>query len=300
MTLSNKEKQKNILNFLIKKFNETPDNDFDDETIAKECNLDLTDAKGLCILMAQEGLIDHTLSAGKFRFYKINNVGKKKLENISESNIQAYDLLKNLEQTIRKLIEVELSKTNDRWWKELVPGDVKQNAESRKNKDESRKNWKYDSQPLINYIDFTDYAKIIIQKNNWKEVFKFIFHDKDKINLKLKEIEPIRNTISHTRDLDDTEKRQLEFYSEELLRTISYFYDNENIILKQKLLAKKQVSLPQISVSFDRIVYPLYSKVYLRANMPDTIPGEPILFQVFNSQEKLLVEKKSILKHMTM
>lgn len=295
MSLSEKEKQKKILDYLNKKFKENPDNDVDDETIAKECNLDTKEAKGLCILLEQDNLIEHTMSAGKFRFYKINSTGKKELEktkNFDDSNIQSYVILKNLEQTIRRFIEQELSEINKNWWKQLIPVDVKRDAEERKNIDESRKNWDFKKQSLINYINFTDYAKIIIMKNNWKEVFQYIFHDKNKIDSKLKEIEPIRNAISHTRDLDTTEELQLKFYSEEILRAISYYYDNKEMILKDKLRIKKPISLPQISVSFDRFVYPLHSTVHMRTNMPKVISGELITFQVFNSKGKLLVEKQ--------
>ena len=284
-----------ILDCLNKKFKENPEYDVDDETIAKECNLDVKEVKGLCILMEQDNLIDHTTSAGQFRFYKINSTGKKELEKtekVDDLNTQSYVILKNLEQIIRKLIEQELSEINKNWWKQLIPGDVKQDAEGRKNDDESRKDWNFKKQSLINYIDFTEYAKIIIRKNNWNDVFQYVFRDKNKIDSKLKEIEPIRNAISHTRDLDATEERQLKFYSEEILRSISYYYDNKETILKDKLRIKKPISLPQISVAFDRIVYPLHSTVYMRANMPEVISGEPIIFQVFNSKGKLLVEKQ--------
>jgi len=240
-------------------------------------------------------LIDHTDTAGKFRFYKINNSGKKeleKLENLENSKNESYLILKNLEESLRQFIECELSTLNEKWWKQLIPGDVRRIAEKRKKGDEKRKTWNYEKQPLINYIDFNDYAKIIINKNNWKEIFQFIFHDRNKIESKLNEIEPVRNAISHSRDLDKIEERQLKFYSEEILRAISYFNDNREEILKNKLQIKKSISLPQISVSFDRWVYPLHSTVHLRANMPEVLPGEPIMFQVFNSQGKLLVEKQ--------
>jgi len=280
---------------LNRKFKENPVYDIDDGTIAKDCNLEKKDVKGLCILMAQDGLIDHTTSAGQFRFYKINSRGKKeseKLENLDDSNLEAYRLLKKLESRMRQFIEKELSEINIQWWKQLIPRDVKQNAEERKDKDENRKNWKFKKQPLINYIDFTDFAKVLTQKNNWKEKFQYVFRDKNKIDAQLKEIEPIRNAISHSRDLDPLEERQLKFYSEEILRSISYYYNNKEQILKEKSTIKEPKVLPQISVSFDRRVYPLHSKVHMRANMPEVIPGTPIIFQVFNSTGKLLITKE--------
>ena len=231
--------------------------------------------------------------SGPNRIYglRITPKGIEKLENLDDSNLEAYRLLKNLENRIRQFIEKELSEINRNWWKQLIPSDVKQNAEEKKDKDENRKNWKFEKQALINYINFTDFAKVLTQKNNWKEIFQYVFRDK-KIDAQLKEIEPIRNAISHSRDLDPLEGRQLKFYSEETLRSISYYYDNKEQILIEKSNIREPVALPQISVSFDRRVYPLHSVVHLRANMPKVIPGTPIIFQVFNSTGKLLVTKE--------
>ena len=47
-------------------------------------------------------------------------------QNNSESN---YLLLKNLEEKIREFLEQELSKLTPQWWKQRIPGDVKENAE---------------------------------------------------------------------------------------------------------------------------------------------------------------------------
>lgn len=219
---------------------------------------------------------------------------QNKMQKTTDTYIQSYEILKNLEEKIRNFIETELSEYNPKWWKQLIPGDVKENAESRKKEDEERKTWDFKEQHLISYIDFTDYEKIITQKNNWKEIFKYVFRDVDAISAKLKEIEPIRNAISHTRNLDKYEEKQLGFYSEEILRAISYYYDNKEKIKKQKAAEKIEKELPTvpIAVSFDRTVYPTASKVYIRANVPEIIVGKPIVFQVYNSKNKLLLTKQ--------
>jgi len=226
---------------------------------------------------------------------KLSSKQTEKPEKILDDlNTESYRLLKKLESRMRQFIGKELSEVNIQWWKQLIPPDVKENAKKRKNRDEERKNWNFEKQDLINYIDFTDYAKIITQKNNWKEVFQYVFRDKNKIEAQLKEIEPIRHAISHSRDLDDLEERQMKFYSEEILRSISYYYDNKKKIMKEKSKIKEPITLPQIAVSFDRRVYPLHSTVHLRANMPKVIPDAPIIFQVFNPKGKLLITKEII------
>ena len=214
-------------------------------------------------------------------------------EELSES-AKSYHMLKKLEQEIRKFLEKELSEINPKWETELIPEKVRETAIHRKTDDENRKMWTFKKQPLLSYIYFTGYEKIIILEENWDKIFNYVFHDKKAISVKLKEIEPIRNAIAHTRNLDDKEKENLRFYSQDILSNIAYYYDNKEDVKKQKELEKKEkevVAIP-ISVSFDRTVYPLRSKVYLRANVPKTINGKPIIFQVLNSQNKLLVTKQ--------
>jgi len=213
---------------------------------------------------------------------------------VSTSIPDSNNILKNLETEIRRFIEAELSELNSKWWKQLIPGDVKEEAEKRKNDDEKRKTWEFKEHKLISYINFPEYDKIITQKNNWNEIFQDVFRDKNRISTTLKGIEPIRNAISHTRNLDPLEEKQLIFYSEEVLRAISYYYDNKEKIKKQRVIQTVEKEKPAfpISVSFDRTVYPLQSKVYLRANIPKINVGKPIIFQVYNSQNKLLVTRQ--------
>ena len=210
-------------------------------------------------------------------------------QNNSESN---YLLLKNLEENIRQLIEEELSKNNPHWWKQRIPRDVKETAEERKQKDEKRKIWDYDEQPLISYIDFTDYEKIITKNDNWNDVFQDIFHDKTAISAKLKAIEPVRNTISHTRNLDPHEIKQLKFYSEEILKSISYYIKNKSKIVSEKIAFTEPVSPTFFAVSFDRTVYPINSTVYLRANIPKLITNELLIFQILNNKHEIIFDRR--------
>lgn len=54
----------------------------------------------------------------------------------------------------------------------------------------------------------------------------------------------------------------------------------------------EELPIVPISVSLDRTIYPINSTVHLRANIPKTIPDKPILFQIFNNNHELLVEKE--------
>ena len=74
--------------------------------------------------------------------------------------------------------------------------------------------------PLICYVDFTDYGKIILRKDNWRDVFEKIFKDKTILQAKLRELEPIRNDIAHNRKLNVEQFEILKLYSKHIIRCI--------------------------------------------------------------------------------
>jgi len=135
---------------------------------------------------------------------------------------EEYELLKQLELDLRKLIEEKLSKISKRWWKERIPPDIRKNAEERKKKEERLWPWIQPGRDysLIHYINFSEYSKIITRKDNWKDVFKDIFKDEKIIEVRLKEIDAIRNKIAHFRPLTDTERKKLKLYADEILNCI--------------------------------------------------------------------------------
>jgi hypothetical protein len=129
-----------------------------------------------------------------------------------------YDILQKLEKVLREFISKELSKITPYWWTQRVPPDVCQRAEERKAKNESLWPWHQKKElSLIYYIDFPDYIKIISRKDNWKEVFVLIFRDKEAISTKLRELEPIRNDIAHSREISIQAGKKLEIYAEEII-----------------------------------------------------------------------------------
>ena len=149
-------------------------------------------------------------------------VGRKKpSQKIPYPPQEPYKILKELETKMRDCIQVKLGSLSKNWWKEKVPKDVKDRAESRKNKNEKQYPWhKEKSLPLVFYIDFTDYIKIILRRDNWKDKFQKVFKDKEIVSAKLRELEPIRNAIAHSRELNKTEFNKLKLYSEDLCSCI--------------------------------------------------------------------------------
>ncbi len=134
-----------------------------------------------------------------------------------------YDTLQRLENALREFISKELSKKTPDWWNQRVPSDVSQRAEERKNKSESLWPWHQEKDlPLIYYVDFPDYIRIITRRDNWKETFAPIFRDKEAISTKLRELEPIRNDIAHSRDISAQAREKLEIYAREIIAAAPY------------------------------------------------------------------------------
>lgn len=129
-----------------------------------------------------------------------------------------YDTLLRLENALREFISKELSKITPDWWIQRVPSDVCQRAEDRKARSENLWPWHQEKDlPLIYYVDFPDYIRIIIRKDNWKETFSSKFKDKEAVSAKLRELEPIRNDIAHSRDVSAQAREKLEIYVREII-----------------------------------------------------------------------------------
>jgi hypothetical protein len=72
----------------------------------------------------------------------------------------------------------------------------------------------------LHFIDFSDYSKIILRKDNWRSCFKNIFKDEQITGSKIKELEPLRNSIAHGRELTKRQEDKLVMLTEELLECL--------------------------------------------------------------------------------
>ena len=135
----------------------------------------------------------------------------------------AHHTLRKFETNMREFIENKLKETaGNNWWKQRIPPDVRSKCEDRKEKREVSYPWMTKKEyPLLCYADFTDYAKIILRTDNWKEIFKNVFQDKAWIKTKLRELEPIRNDIAHNREIPEEDAQKLEMNTREILRCVS-------------------------------------------------------------------------------
>ena len=134
---------------------------------------------------------------------------------------EAYALLNELEESLRKVIEGTLSPLSSNWWKVRVPIDVRTNAEARKQKNDRQWPWitGRDLHPIY-YVGFPDYVRIIRKKDNWREAFVRVFKDEEFISVKLRELEPIRNSVAHSRPLPKNGLEKLRINSKDILRLL--------------------------------------------------------------------------------
>jgi HEPN superfamily Swt1-like protein len=128
-------------------------------------------------------------------------------------------LLRHLEQDLREFISGQLSGLTPNWWLDRIPQEVRNAAERRLLARERTWPWTpgVESTP-IHYVDFSDYAKILVFGQNWIDVFGRFFGDMEIVKSKLRELEPIRNDVAHSRTLSHDGRTKLRLYAGELTR----------------------------------------------------------------------------------
>jgi hypothetical protein len=133
-----------------------------------------------------------------------------------EQSPDSTKILKNLEKALRVFIERELGNVSKDWW-QRVPSDIRKFTENRKSRSEVMWPWyPPTSTNIVDYLDFSDYRKIILDPGNWKEVFSKFFKNSSFIETRLVELDPIRNDIAHSRQLTKLASDKLRIYSAEL------------------------------------------------------------------------------------
>jgi hypothetical protein len=59
--------------------------------------------------------------------------------------------------------------------------------------------------------------------DNWNDVFKEIFVDNDILDSKLRELDQIRNSIAHNRDLAEDDTIRLKLLANDILKCLEVF-----------------------------------------------------------------------------
>ncbi len=135
----------------------------------------------------------------------------------AETSPDASKLLRNLEMALRRFIECELRKAENNWW-QRVPLDIRKGAEKKKSRSESMWPWyPPTSTNVVDYLNFYDYRHIILENNNWALVFSRFFKTQSFVEVRLGELEPIRNDIAHSRSITPVTVEKLRMFSTELI-----------------------------------------------------------------------------------
>lgn len=143
------------------------------------------------------------------------------LPSLSTGNGDALSL-RTLERALRGCIEGRLSALTPRWWEERIPPEVRARAERRKSLRNRVWPWLEGGEHSpIEYLDFPDYSKVILDAQNWTQAFADVFVDQKNLDVKLHELEPIRNDIAHSREPTRANRDRLRLYSAELVQQMS-------------------------------------------------------------------------------
>jgi len=133
---------------------------------------------------------------------------------------EAYQVMKQIEQTLREFVSRRLTTVDARWWRTRVPGPIRADAEERKRGRELVPWLAPGDYDVLYFLNFADYKTIILRNDNWYQAFEKTFRDKEWLSYTMRVLEALRNDTMHTRDLTDQEMMLLKITSEQLNRAI--------------------------------------------------------------------------------
>ena len=115
--------------------------------------------------------------------------------------VDAYDILIQLEQTLRELIENKLRHVHGApWWRRGIPHGVRNDCEQRKKEKEGR-GQEVHHPILYAYID--DYRSIIAEGQNWRDLFSPVFRNRTELEASFIWVSRARPAIAHVRPIAD-------------------------------------------------------------------------------------------------
>jgi hypothetical protein len=155
-------------------------------------------------------------------FYSLIEIYSSVKPPLEQTSKEDYADLNELETSLRQYVEKQMSKISPKWWKERIPRDVQELSEQRKKGNEEC-SWPWygkGSESLMCYIDFSDYARILLRRDNWRDCFRKAFKNQTQLQASLERLEPIRNTIAHNRALTPDQKMTLSIEKKFILSCI--------------------------------------------------------------------------------
>lgn len=125
---------------------------------------------------------------------------------------ESYPRLFILENSIRALIAMILSKVKKDWWEELVSKDVQESVQKKIEKEKKYPHRKSRGKAPIDYSDFSDLLKIV---NKNMPRFKAIIVNEEWFKTSMNEVYMSRNNVAHSVLLSEEDKAKINtFYTE--------------------------------------------------------------------------------------
>ena len=130
-----------------------------------------------------------------------------------------YELLYCLENSIRELVESTLREAygRDRWWEYGVELAIRKSAEKRQADDEKARWHGPRGDSLLSYVDFPQYADIIV--NQW-QFFEPLLGDQSWVNYYFAELNRTRRALAHTGRLTSADVERMEVRVRDWLRAV--------------------------------------------------------------------------------
>lgn len=130
----------------------------------------------------------------------------------------AHDRLQRFETQLRQFIDDEMTRAfGDHWTECRIPDPMRKSWIDKREK--ARANGEVDH-PLIAYADFSDYMPIIMQRNNWIEVFQPVFRRPTFVQESFQRLYPIRRCTMHARMITQDDEIYLYVETKRILSTI--------------------------------------------------------------------------------
>lgn len=128
-----------------------------------------------------------------------------------------YFVLSQVEQQLRRIVEERLSLLyGSQWIERCVPSQVRGRWVKQRSRDRQA------HQPLIQYSGFPDLHVIVTEPKNW-QAFEPIFGNRDEISVSLRRLHPIRNSIAHSRPLNEDQKMTLVYETRWILVRLDHW-----------------------------------------------------------------------------
>ena len=133
-------------------------------------------------------------------------------------NNAAHDRLQRFESRVRAFIDQRMRAAfGENWIKHQVSGEIRQRWKEKRDTANENGEPEY---PLIGYADFTDYKDIIVQNDNWNEVFAPIFRRKTLVEESFQRLYPIRIGTMHARIITQDDELYLFAETRRLLKAM--------------------------------------------------------------------------------